>query len=140
MSVVNRPNAPGWTALSQKALPWQAAVETKRRRLVAEVAAIFDDVDLILTPMSCMPPFAAEGPMPTEINGVAGHGGMAVVLAFLASIVNLPAVSIPAGLTAEGLPLGLQVIGKAFDEQGVLNAGLAIEQRAGFAAKPEKWW
>ena len=34
----------------------------------------------------------------------------------------------------------LQVIGRALDEQGVLNAGLAIEQRAGFSAKPEKWW
>ena len=120
-------NAPGWTSLSQKTLPWQAAVETKRRRLVAEVAAIFDDVDLILTPMSCMPPFAAEGPMPTEINGVAGHGGMAVVLAFLASIVNLPAVSIPAGLTAEGLPLGLQVIGPRFREDLVLAAAAMYE-------------
>jgi aspartyl-tRNA(Asn)/glutamyl-tRNA(Gln) amidotransferase subunit A len=34
----------------------------------------------------------------------------------------------------------LQIIGKPFDEQGVLNAGLAIEARAGFAARPEKWW
>ena len=49
-------------------------------------------------------------------------------------------MSVPAGLNREGLPLGLQLIGKAFDEQGVLNAGLAIEQRAGFSAKPEKWW
>jgi aspartyl-tRNA(Asn)/glutamyl-tRNA(Gln) amidotransferase subunit A len=49
-------------------------------------------------------------------------------------------MSVPAGLNADGLPLGLQVIGKAFDEQGVLNAGLAIEQRAGFAGTPEKWW
>jgi aspartyl-tRNA(Asn)/glutamyl-tRNA(Gln) amidotransferase subunit A len=38
------------------------------------------------------------------------------------------------------LPLGLQVIGRAFDEQGVLNAGLAIERRAGFTARPERWW
>jgi aspartyl-tRNA(Asn)/glutamyl-tRNA(Gln) amidotransferase subunit A len=49
-------------------------------------------------------------------------------------------MSVPAGLNGDGLPLGLQIIGKAFDEQGVLNAGLAIEQRAGFAAKPERWW
>jgi Asp-tRNA(Asn)/Glu-tRNA(Gln) amidotransferase A subunit family amidase len=124
-------NAPGWTALSQKTLPWQAAVETKRRTLVAEVAEIFDDVDLILTPMSCMPPFAAEGPMPTEINGVEGHGGMAVVLAFLASVANLPAVSVPAGLTSEGLPVGLQVIGPRFREDLVLAAAARYE-----AARP----
>ncbi len=57
-----------------------------------------------------------------------------------ASLAGLPAMSVPAGLNSDGLPLGLQIIGKAFDEQGVLNAGLAIEQRAGFSAKPDKWW
>ena len=57
-----------------------------------------------------------------------------------ASLAGLPAMSVPAGLSGEGLPLGLQIIGKPFDEQGVLNAGLAIEQRAGFVAKPERWW
>ena len=46
----------------------------------------------------------------------------------------------PGRLSGAGLPLGLQIIGKAFDEQGVLNAGLAIEQRAGFTARPEAWW
>ena len=44
------------------------------------------------------------------------------------------------GLDKAGLPLGLQIIGKALDEQSVLNAGLAIEQRAGFVARPEAWW
>jgi aspartyl-tRNA(Asn)/glutamyl-tRNA(Gln) amidotransferase subunit A len=62
------------------------------------------------------------------------------VFAVPASLAGLPAMSVPAGLGREGLPLGLQIIGKPFDEQGVLNAGLAIEQRAGFTAKPEKWW
>ena len=57
-----------------------------------------------------------------------------------ASLAGLPAMSVPAGLNAEGLPLGLQIIGKPFDEQGVLNAGLAIERRAGFEARPMKWW
>jgi len=49
-------------------------------------------------------------------------------------------MSVPGGLDAGGLPLGLQIIGKPFDEQGVLNAGLAIEQRAGFSARPKAWW
>ena len=57
-----------------------------------------------------------------------------------ASLAGLPAMSVPARLNTEGLPLGLQVIGKPFDEQGVLNAGLAIEQRAQFSARPERWW
>jgi aspartyl-tRNA(Asn)/glutamyl-tRNA(Gln) amidotransferase subunit A len=62
------------------------------------------------------------------------------VFAVPASLAGLPAMSVPAGLNTAGLPLGLQVIGKPFDEQSVLDAGLAIEQRAGFAAQPEKWW
>jgi aspartyl-tRNA(Asn)/glutamyl-tRNA(Gln) amidotransferase subunit A len=49
-------------------------------------------------------------------------------------------MSVPGGLSNDGLPLGLQIIGKALDEQAVLNAGLAIEERAGFTAEAEKWW
>ena len=56
------------------------------------------------------------------------------------SLAGLPAMSVPGGLDRQGLPLGLQIVGKPFDEQGVLDAGLAIEQRAGFVAQPEKWW
>ena len=62
------------------------------------------------------------------------------VFAVPASLAGLPAMSVPAMLNSDGLPLGLQIVGKPFDEQGVLNAGLAIQQRAGFDAQPEKWW
>jgi aspartyl-tRNA(Asn)/glutamyl-tRNA(Gln) amidotransferase subunit A len=120
-------SAPGWTYLSAKTLPWEAEIEFDRRQLVTEVASIFDDVDLIVTPTSSMPPFAAEGPMPTAINGIEGHGGMAVVLAMLANLVNLPAVSLPAGLTAGGLPVGLQVIGPRFREDLLLAAAARYE-------------
>ncbi|APE27092.1 Asp-tRNA(Asn)/Glu-tRNA(Gln) amidotransferase subunit GatA [Aurantiacibacter gangjinensis] len=62
------------------------------------------------------------------------------VFAVPASLAGLPAMSVPATVNEDGLPLGLQLVGPAFDEQVVLNAGLAIEQRAGFTAQPEKWW
>jgi aspartyl-tRNA(Asn)/glutamyl-tRNA(Gln) amidotransferase subunit A len=62
------------------------------------------------------------------------------VFAVPASLAGLPAMSVPAGLSDEGLPLGLQIIGRPLDEQGVLNAGLAFEERAGFNARPEAWW
>jgi aspartyl-tRNA(Asn)/glutamyl-tRNA(Gln) amidotransferase subunit A len=62
------------------------------------------------------------------------------VFAVPASLAGLPAMSVPAMLNADGLPLGLQIVGKPFDEQGVLDAGLAIQQRAGFDARPERRW
>jgi aspartyl-tRNA(Asn)/glutamyl-tRNA(Gln) amidotransferase subunit A len=49
-------------------------------------------------------------------------------------------MSVPAGLDAQGLPLGLQVIGKALDEGTVFAVGAALEKAAAFGAKPDKWW
>ena len=95
----------------------------------------FAECDVILAPTSPSAAFAlgekSDDPIAMYLNDV---------FAVPASLAGLPAMSVPAGLNSDGLPLGLQIIGKAFDEQGVLNAGLAIEQRAGFTAQPEKWW
>ena len=97
--------------------------------------AAFQDVDLLLTPTAPSAAFAlgdkSADPLAMYLNDV---------FAVPASLAGLPAMSVPAALNREGLPLGLQIIGKAFDEQGVLNAGLAIEERAGFTARAEKWW
>jgi aspartyl-tRNA(Asn)/glutamyl-tRNA(Gln) amidotransferase subunit A len=123
--------APGWTSLSKKTLPEAAVVEAARRELVTQVAGLFDEVDLLVTPMASVLPFDAAGPMPTEIGGVVVHQGMSVVLSFLASLANLPAISIPAGLSATGLPVGIQVIGPRFREDLVLAAAARLE-----AARP----
>jgi aspartyl-tRNA(Asn)/glutamyl-tRNA(Gln) amidotransferase subunit A len=95
----------------------------------------FQTVDVILAPTA---PTAAFGlgemvsdPLAMYLNDV---------FAVPASLAGLPAMSVPAGLDRQGLPLGLQLIGRPFDEQGVLDAGLAIEARAGFTARPAKWW
>jgi aspartyl-tRNA(Asn)/glutamyl-tRNA(Gln) amidotransferase subunit A len=53
-----------------------------------------------------------------------------------ASLAGLPGISIPAGLSAEGLPLGLQLLGKAFDEETVFKVADVLEKAAGFAAEP----
>ena len=94
----------------------------------------FEQCDVILTPTA---PSAAFGigettdPLAMYLNDV---------FAVPASLAGLPAMSVPGGLDEQGLPLGLHVIGNELDEQTVLNAGLAIEERAGFSARPEKWW
>ena len=94
---------------------------------MVEIAELFDGIDLLCTPMASVAPFAAEGPMPTEVAGVEVHAGMSVVLGFLASLVNLPAASVPAGRTAAGLPVGLQVVGPRFGEHLVLAAAARLE-------------
>ncbi|WP_288115392.1 Asp-tRNA(Asn)/Glu-tRNA(Gln) amidotransferase subunit GatA [Novosphingobium sp.] len=95
----------------------------------------FREVDVILVPTAPSSAFAlgekSADPLEMYLNDV---------FSVPASLAGLPAMSVPAGLDRNGLPLGLQVIGKAFDEQGVLNASLAIEQRAQFSARPAKWW
>ena len=103
--------APGWAHFSGRTLPEAAAVERSRRALVARMADFFGEFDLLVTPTASMAPFAAEGPMPSEIDGAPVHRGMSVALTFLASLVNLPAISVPAGLTQDGLPVGLQIVG-----------------------------
>ncbi len=94
----------------------------------------FEQCDLILTPTA---PSAAFGigettdPLAMYLNDV---------FAVPASLAGLPAMSVPGGLDEQGLPLGLHLIGREMDEQSVLNAGLAIEERAGFAHRAERWW
>jgi aspartyl-tRNA(Asn)/glutamyl-tRNA(Gln) amidotransferase subunit A len=95
----------------------------------------FAECDVILTPTAPTAAFAlgenTEDPLAMYLNDV---------FSVPASLAGLPAMAVPTGLNREGLPLGLQIIGRPFDEQGVLNAGLALEQRAAFGAKPEAWW
>jgi aspartyl-tRNA(Asn)/glutamyl-tRNA(Gln) amidotransferase subunit A len=55
------------------------------------------------------------------------------------NMAGLPGISVPAGLDSQGLPLGLQLIGRPFDEETLFALGAVIEQAAGSFA-PEKWW
>ncbi len=108
----------------------------KVRALVAQdFDKAWEHCDVILAPTTPTASFGlgekSDDPLAMYLNDV---------FAVPASLAGLPAMSVPCGVNSEGLPLGLQIVGKAFDEQGVMNAGLAIEERAGFTAKPEKWW
>ena len=105
-----------------------------RALIKQDFATAFESCDVIITPTA---PSAAFGigettdPLAMYLNDV---------FAVPASLAGLPAMSVPGGLDGQGLPLGLHLIGKELDEQTVLNAGLAIEERAGFTARPDKWW
>lgn len=57
-----------------------------------------------------------------------------------ANLAGLPGISVPAGLSAEGLPLGLQILAPAFDEETMFRVAGVVEQAANFTAQPEQWW
>jgi aspartyl-tRNA(Asn)/glutamyl-tRNA(Gln) amidotransferase subunit A len=108
----------------------------KLRTLIArDFAEAYTTCDVILTPATPGPAFAvgdkSDDPVAMYLNDV---------FTVTVNLAGLPALAVPAGLTANGLPLGLQLIGKAFDEGTVLRAGLAIEQAANFTHKPQNWW
>ncbi len=108
----------------------------KVRTLISQdFKAAFQQCDVILAPTTPTASFPLndknKDPLSMYLNDV---------FAVPASMAGLPAMSVPCGLNKDGLPLGLQIIGNMLDEQSVLNAGLAIEERAGFTARPDKWW
>lgn len=108
----------------------------KVRTLIArDFERAWAQCDLLLTPTAPSAAFAlgekSADPLAMYLNDV---------FTVPSSLAGIPAMSVPGGLDKDGLPLGLQIIGKPLDEQGVLNASLALEQRAGFTARPEQWW
>jgi len=106
-----------------------------RTLIKRDFATAFESCDLILTPTAPSAAFAlgekSADPIAMYLNDV---------FAVPASLAGLPAMSVPGGLDQHGLPLGLHLIGRELDEQGVLNAALAIEERAGFTHRPQRWW
>ncbi len=102
------------------------------RALIArDFAAAFEQVDCLLTPTAPSAAFAIgenmDDPIAMYLNDV---------FTVPANLAGLPALSVPAGLSDDGLPLGLQVIGRAFDEATVLRVGAVLETAAGFTHRP----
>jgi aspartyl-tRNA(Asn)/glutamyl-tRNA(Gln) amidotransferase subunit A len=108
----------------------------KVRTLIArDFANAFDACDVLLTPTTPCSAFAVgektADPVEMYLNDV---------FTVTVNLAGLPGLSVPAGLCDQGLPLGLQVIGKAFDEATVLKTGRAIERAADFRHSPQPWW
>lgn len=117
------------------------AYYNRARRVRALIKRDFDEVfaagvDAILTPAT---PSAAFGlgemqdadPVQMYLNDV---------FTVTVNLAGLPGIAVPAGMDAQGLPLGLQLIGRPWEEGDLLNTAYALEQAAGFVAKPGKWW
>lgn len=106
-----------------------------RTKIADDFRNAWEKCDVLLTPTA---PSAAF-PVGRKINDPV-QMYLNDVFTVTANLAGLPAISVPAALDGSGLPLGLQVIGKALDESTVFKAAGALEKAAGFTSKPSKWW
>ncbi len=106
-----------------------------RTRIKQDFDTVFQDVDVLLTPTTPSPAFAmgekTGDPLEMYLNDI---------FTVTVNMAGLPGISVPAGQSSTGLPLGLQLIGKPFDEGSLLKTAKIIEEAAGELPQPEKWW
>ena len=106
-----------------------------RRRIADDFTQAFERVDALLTPTAPSAAFAlgdrTADPVAMYLNDV---------FTVTVNLAGLPGVSVPAGLDQHGLPLGLQLIGRALDEATLFSLAGVLEKAADFRAKPERWW
>jgi aspartyl-tRNA(Asn)/glutamyl-tRNA(Gln) amidotransferase subunit A len=117
------------------------AYYNRARRVRALIKRDFDEVftggvDAILTPATPSAAFglgemAEADPVQMYLNDV---------FTVTVNLAGLPGIAVPAGLDAQGLPLGLQLIGRPWEEGDLLNTAFALERAARFAEKPARWW
>ncbi|KZY47557.1 aspartyl/glutamyl-tRNA amidotransferase subunit A, partial [Roseovarius sp. HI0049] len=117
------------------------AYYNRARKVRTLIKKDFEDVfaegiDAILTPATPSAAFglgemAEADPVSMYLNDV---------FTVTVNLAGLPGIAVPAGLDRQGLPLGLQLIGRPWEEGDLLNTAYALEQAAGYVAKPAKWW
>ncbi len=105
-----------------------AAVDTFRTEMNEAMAALFEQTDIVLCPVSPTEPFAAEGPMPRSVGEVKVDPYNGGALTIPANISGYPAISIPAGLSPAGLPIGLQAYARRHEDALLLDLALAMER------------
>ncbi|WP_390910688.1 Asp-tRNA(Asn)/Glu-tRNA(Gln) amidotransferase subunit GatA [Pseudosulfitobacter sp. SM2401] len=117
------------------------AYYNRARRVRTLIKKDFEDVfaagiDAILTPATPSSAFGL-GEM-TDVDPVQMY--LNDVFTVTVNMAGLPGIAVPAGLDSKGLPMGLQLIGRPWEEGDLLSSAYALEQAAGFVAKPNKWW
>jgi aspartyl-tRNA(Asn)/glutamyl-tRNA(Gln) amidotransferase subunit A len=105
-----------------------------RRLILRDFEEAWGQCDAILTPTTPEPAFGlgeVSDPVAMYLNDI---------YTVTVNLAGLPGISVPIGLAGNGLPLGLQLIGRPWEEGELLALAAALEARAGFTARPEKWW
>jgi aspartyl-tRNA(Asn)/glutamyl-tRNA(Gln) amidotransferase subunit A len=106
-----------------------------RRRIAQDFDAVWDRVDAVLTPSTPSAAFTlgerSQDPVTMYLNDI---------FTVTVNLAGLPALSVPGGLDSQGLPLGLQLIGRALDEATLFTLAGALEKAADFRGGPRRWW
>lgn len=114
--------------------PWTAEELTDavrdRKAFVNSMSRFMSDYDLLVTPTTTVPPFGIDTPGPETVNGnpVDPTAWTAFTMPF--NLTGQPAVSVPAGWTTSGLPVGMQIVGRHLDDSRVLSAAATFQQAA----------
>lgn len=99
-----------------------------RQQIKAAWQRVFSEVDVVLAPTTPMPAVPADGLIVERPGGAGEHATEAYTrLCIPGNLTGLPAISVPCGSTTEGLPIGLQLMGRAFEEATVLRAAHGFE-------------
>ena len=112
-----------------------SAARKASRAIKRDFGEAWDKVDVMLTPTTPSPAFAFG-----EKSGDPLAMYLEDIFTVTVNMAGLPGISIPGGLSGQGTPLGLQLIGKPFDEGTLFRAGQVIEDSAGRFSAPERWW
>jgi amidase len=116
--------------------PQIARAERKRTELYHRMREFMETYEFLILPVSQVPPFDVTQRYVTEINGIEMETYIDWMKScYYISVLGLPAISVPCGFTAEGLPVGVQIVGQHQDDWGVLQLAYAFEQATGFWRK-----
>lgn len=116
--------------------PQVSRAEARRTQIYDRVRVFFRKYEFLILPVTQVPPFDVRQPYVTEIEGVKMETYIDWMQScYFISTVGNPAISVPCGFTPEGLPAGIQIVGRHRDEWGVLQLAHAFEQATGFGKR-----
>lgn len=113
--------------------PQIGQAERKRTELYQRMRQFMEQYEFLILPVSQVPPFEVQQRYVTEINGIKLDTYLDWMRScYYVTVTGLPAISVPCGFTPEGLPVGVQIVGRHHDDFGVLQLAQAFEQTTGF--------
>jgi len=127
-----------WNAEEGKKLtgPQLSRLEARRTQLFHRMRTFMDKYEFLIAPVSQVPPFDINTPYIKEIEGIEMETYIDWMKScYYITVTGHPAISVPCGFTADGLPVGVQIVGRHQDDFGVLQLAYAFQQATRFAAR-----